>query len=94
MTLPRSPAVLPVRMMWGRVLDAASVGVLAGEALRRPGEAVVVASFEHSFCLDVGGTLITIGDGSLHDGPLNVRLAAYHGAVSQPTSISTWPSAG
>lgn len=68
-------------MMWTRVLDAASVGVLASEALSRPGNAVVFARFQRSFCLDVGGALITIGDGSLYDGPLNVRLPAYHEAA-------------
>ncbi|MGI9489468.1 MAG: DUF2877 domain-containing protein [Geminicoccaceae bacterium] len=64
-----------------KVLDAASVGVLAGDALSRPSNANVFASFERSFCLDVGGTLITVGDGSLHDGPLNVRLTGYHDAA-------------
>lgn len=62
------------------VLDAASVGVLAGEVLSRPGPAAILASFERSFCLDVGGELITIGDDSLHDGPLNLRLTGHQGA--------------
>lgn len=61
-------------MMTNRVLDAASVGVLASRALRGEGEAGVIARFERSFCLDVGGTLITIGDASLYDGPLTIRL--------------------
>lgn len=72
--------VPPVRMMSTRVLDAASLGVLAWEALSRPGPAAVLAGFERSFCLDVGGTLITIGGEELHDGPLNLRLMGHRGA--------------
>ncbi len=62
------------------MLDAASVGILASEALACPSDAIVVARFERSFCLDVGTTLITIGDRGLHDGPLNVRLKSEAGS--------------
>ncbi len=75
MTLARSRAGTPVRMMPIRVLDAASVGGIASEALSHPSQATVLASFERSFYLDLGGALITVGDHSLHDGPLNLRLA-------------------
>lgn len=60
-------------------LDARSIGVLAHRTLRRPGPAVVVARFERSFCLEIDKKLITVGDGDLHDGPLNVRLASTFG---------------
>lgn len=58
-----------------QVLEAGTVGVLAHRTLDHVGQATVVARFERSFCLDIAGRLITIGDERLHDGPLNLRLA-------------------
>ncbi|MGI9420499.1 MAG: DUF2877 domain-containing protein [Geminicoccaceae bacterium] len=63
-------------MMPVRVLDATTIGVLAKDALERSCVANVLARFERSFYLDVGGELITIGDQSLHDGPLTIKAAA------------------
>ncbi|MGI9507354.1 MAG: hypothetical protein ACR2RE_30290, partial [Geminicoccaceae bacterium] len=54
-------------------LDAGTVGVLAHRALDHVSQATVIARFERSFCLDVTGKLVTIGDESLDDGPLNLR---------------------
>jgi len=51
------------------------VGLLAARALKSRRSAAVLARFERSFCLDVGGEPITIGDQDLHLGPLNLRLA-------------------
>ncbi len=60
--------------MTNRALDAASVGLLAGRALARSSEASVIARFERSACLDIGGSLVTIADRDLYDGPLTIRL--------------------
>jgi len=56
-------------------LEVGTIGVLAHRALDHVGQATVIARFERSFCLDIAGKLITIGDESLDDGPLNLRLA-------------------
>lgn len=73
-----------------RVLEADSVGILAARALGSPNDAVVLGRFERSFCLDVGGALITIGDDTLHDGPLNVRLGPMSG-VSLTSDLGIQP---
>lgn len=58
-----------------RTLEAGTIGVLAARAFVGTGTATVLARFDRSFYLDVDGEPITIGDNSLHDGPLNLRLA-------------------
>jgi len=40
----------------------------------RGGQATVIARFARSFCLKLDATLITVGDGTLPDGPLTIRL--------------------
>lgn len=62
------------------VFPACSIGLLARQVISRSGEALVRARFERSFYLDVDGSLITIGDRSLHDGPLNLRLTSAYEA--------------
>ncbi|MGI9511067.1 MAG: DUF2877 domain-containing protein [Geminicoccaceae bacterium] len=60
--------------MANRELDTTSVGLLVPAILERHASATVLAAFERSFYLEAGRDLIAIGDASLHDGPLNIRL--------------------
>ncbi|MEM7041399.1 MAG: DUF2877 domain-containing protein, partial [Pseudomonadota bacterium] len=63
--------------MTGRVLDAASIGLLVPPIVARAGSATVFAAFERSFYLDLGGPLIAVGDECLSDGPLIIRLSGH-----------------
>ncbi|MEM9441496.1 MAG: DUF2877 domain-containing protein [Pseudomonadota bacterium] len=54
---------------------AKTIGLLGAAALKHAKRATVLATFEQSFYLDVGGTLIAIVAENLHDGPLNLRTA-------------------
>ena len=68
------PGRTPITSMMA--VDAEAIGLLARDAIPRSMSAMVLARFERSFCLKIGKELITIGERDLHNGPLNVRLAA------------------
>ena len=67
-------------MTSARTFEADTIGLLAARAFAGSDAASVLARFERSFYLNVGDTLVTIGDEGLHDGPLNIRTATRLGA--------------
>ena len=78
------------QMVLRRVLEAGTVGVLAERVLDHVGGATVIARFERSFCLDIAGRLITIGDERLDDGPLVLRLADwFQEGIAEALSVAT-----
>lgn len=56
--------------------EADSIGLIAARTLDQAEEAIVLAAFQRSFYLDADGELIAVVDGSLCNGPLNLRTTA------------------